>query len=194
MTCWGLTLRASLLISNRSCPQARTQPRRPQPAPRASLQTQGLNLGRETCLPARRRGLAGLGPSVGSACPQPQPPGPDSGPPPLLAGSLLLAVCSRSGAERPPQSPLLSSSPFKPCTKAAPRPPTAHSPQVALPAGPCLSLSCSRCGEPPLPVPQTAACQPAPQAWLWSGLRGPLQGGAGALQGGKDSFATFPES
>lgn len=122
------------------------------------------------------------GPSMGSACPQPQSPGPGSGPPPFLASSLLQALCSRSGAERPPPSPLLSSLPFKPCTKAAPRPPTAHSPQAALPAGPRLALSCPRRGGPP-PTAQTAACQPAPQAWLWSGLPAPPRGARGHFKG-----------
>lgn len=133
----------------------------------------------------------------GLACPHPspEPPGPSSGPPPFLAGSLFLAGCSRSEQRGLPPSPLLASSPYKPCTKAAPRPPIAHSPQVAFPTGPCLFLSCSRCGVGGGTSPSTAAdscLSDGPSSMAVVRPAGPPPRGLRGTSRGKHSFATFP--
>lgn len=111
--------------------------------------------------------------------PSPKPPGPGSGPPPLLAGSLLLVVCSRSGAGRAPLKPPPLLVPLQALHKSSPTPPhspqpTSRSPRGTLPVPFMFPLR----GGPPLPLQQTAACQPAPQAWLWSGLLAPPPRGA----------------
>lgn len=111
--------------------------------------------------------------------PAPQPPGPGSGPPPLLAGSLLLAVCSRSGAGRAPPKPPPLLVPLQALHKSSPTPPpqpTAH--KSLSPRDLACPFHVPAAGAPPLPLLQTAACQTAPQAWLWSGLPAPPPGGA----------------
>lgn len=130
----------------------------------------------------------------GPACPSPaswprfRPSAPLGRRPPL-------AVCSRSGAESAPPKPPPFLVPFKPFTKAAPRPPTAHNPQVPLPAGPSLSLSCSRCGRTSPSTTADSCLSDSPSSMAVVRPAGPpSQGGEGALQGGKDRFATFPES
>lgn len=137
------------------------------------------------------RTLGGVRPA-----PSPQPPGPGSGPPPLLAGSLLLAVCSRSGAERAPLKPPPLLVPLQALHKSSPTPPPQpHSPQVALPAGPGLSLSCSRCGGTSPSTAADSCLSDGPSSMAVVRPAGPpAKGGEGALQGGKDSFATFLES
>lgn len=130
-----------------------------------------------TWLPTRGWGLADPGPGVGSSLPQ--PPGPGSGPPPLLAGSLLLAGCFRLGAERAPPKPPPLLIPLQALHKSSPTPPqqpTAH--KSLSPRDLACPFHVPAAGGPPLPPLQTAACQTAPQAWLWSGLLAPPPRGA----------------
>lgn len=149
--------------------------------------------GRPASLPGGGVWLA-QDPWWGAPAPGPRPPGPGSGPPPFLAGSLLLAGCSRSGAERPPRAPSSPHPPSSPAQKQphAPPQPTAHkslSPRdlacpFHVPAVGDLPFQCGR--QLLVSRPLKHGCGPA--------CGPPSRGVRGALQGGKDSFATFPES
>lgn len=112
-------------------------------------------------------------------------PWPRFRPPPLLAGSLLVAVCLRSGAERPPAAP---SSPCPPSSSAQKQPTPPHSPQPTnrSPRGTWpVPFMFPLQGDLPFPLLQTAACQRAPQAWLCPACWPPFQGGVGGTSRGK---------
>lgn len=172
--------------TGRECCQDPSPGHPSQPAPHPTLEKPEARIwgGRPASLP---RGGVWLSPA--------EPPGPGSGPPPLLAGSLLLAVCSRSGAEGAPLKPPPLPVPLQALHKSSPTPP--HSPQPT---------SRSPRGTLPVPFmfplrgtsPSTAAdsCSSAgPSSMAVVRPAGPPSKGAeGALQGGKDSFATFPGS
>lgn len=158
-----------------------------QPAPHPTLEKPEARIwGGETCLPAKGWGLP---------VPSPKPPGPGSGPPPLLAGSLLLAVCSRSGAERAPLKPPPLLVPLQALHKGSPTPPhspqpTSRSPRGTLPVPFMFPL---RGTSPSTAADSCLSASPSSMAVVRP-AGPPSKGAEGALQGGKDSFATFPKS
>lgn len=133
-------------------------------------------MGWGTCLRARGRGS---GPSPAPASwPRFRPSAPLGGQPPPVC---LFQVRSRAGAPSPKPPPLPI--PLLALHKSSPTPPhspqpTSRSPRGTWPVPFMFPLRGGGCGGPPLPLPQTAACQTAPQAWLWSGLLAPPPRGA----------------
>lgn len=80
--------------------------------------------------------------------------------------------------QEPPEAPSSPCPPSSPAQKQphAPPQPTAH--KSLSPRDLACPFHVPAAGAPPLPLPQTAACQTAPQAWLWSGLLAPPPRGA----------------
>lgn len=132
-------------------------------------------------------------PQWGLPVPSPKPPGPGSGPPPLLAGSLLLAVCSRSGAERAPPKPPPLLVPLQALHKSSPTPPHSPQPTSSSPRGTLpvpfmfplrgdLPFHCRR--QLLVSQPLKHGCGPA----CWP----PLQGGRGGTSRGKGQLCHLP--
>lgn len=141
--------------------------------------TRGQHLGRgPASLPGGGVWLA-QDPRWGPACPQPpaswprfRPSAPLGGQPP---SGCLLQVRSREGPPEAPSSPCPPSDPAQKQPHAPPHSPTAH--KSLSPRDLACPFHVPAAGGPPLPLLQTAACQTAPQAWLWSGLPAPPPGG-----------------
>lgn len=201
-TCAGLTLHVCV-----SLPKA--DPSSPQPGSVATTPSRGSRVCPShfsTALRKPKASIWGGGPASvpgggGPARPQPQPPGPGSDPPPLLAGSLLLSVCSRSGAERGPlsQTPSSPHPPSSPAQKQphAPPQPTAHkslSPRDLACPFHVPAAGWGLWGTSPSPAVDSCLSDGSSSMAVVRPAGPPTKGGEGALQGGKDSFATFLES
>ena len=130
---------------------------------------------------------SGLSPAPRASWPRFRPSAPLGGQPP---SGCLFQVGSREG---PPEAPSSTRPPSSPAQKQshAPPQPTAH--KSLSPRDLACPFHVPAAGGPPLPLPQTAACQTAPQAWLRSGLLAPPPRGArGHFKGERTALPPSP--